>query len=90
MQFKLLQVRFRFGADCYKNDIKRLFLVGILVLIGGLFHPMGWGEERVLHLCGPDAEVFWPGDCRLGKVLHGILIANFECFRLMLKNGDVE
>lgn len=50
--------------DNASNDF--YFNSGISVLIGLLFHPMGWGEERVQRLCGPDAEAFWPGDCRLG------------------------
>lgn len=34
-----------------------------------MLHPMGWGANRVVRLCGPDASPFYPGDCRIGSGL---------------------
>jgi len=45
-------------------------IASISVLISIIFHAMGWGEDRVQRLCGPDAEAFWPGDCRIGRSLY--------------------
>lgn len=42
-------------------------------MIAIFLHPLGWGAQRVIKLCGHDAEAFYPAECQIGKFV-------FECF----------
>lgn len=35
-------------------------------MIALFLHPLGWGAKRVMALCGPDAEAFFPAACSIG------------------------
>lgn len=37
-------------------------------MIAVFLHPIGWGAKRVILMCGPDAEAFYPAECSIGKI----------------------
>lgn len=53
-------------------DIELKFSIicpGILVMFAVFLHPIGWGAKRVVAMCGPDSESFYPAECSIGKFL---------------------
>ncbi|CAO1368709.1 unnamed protein product [Diamesa tonsa] len=54
-------------------------LAGILVLIATSFYPIGWGNDRVVALCG-DSSPFYPSDCSIGYSFYSAVAGIFCCF----------
>lgn len=62
--------------------------VGILVLVAVFLHPLGWQSHRVKRICGPDAEAYFPADCRPGWAMYsgiGAVVLSFCCAFTSLK-----
>lgn len=45
---------------------------GLLYLMGVICFAAGWGSERVVMLCGTQAEPFVSADCMTGKLITEI------------------
>ena len=45
-------------------------MAGISIMVALFLHPLGWGAQRVISLCGPDAEAFYPADCVIGSSMY--------------------
>lgn len=51
-------------------------------MVGLLLYPAGWGSEKVVSYCGPEASPFRPALCSLGWAFYtaiGGTLASFLC-----------
>lgn len=55
---------------------------GLLLMVGLMLYPAGWGSEKVKFYCGSDALPFRPFNCSLGWAFYtaiGGTLATFLC-----------
>ncbi|XP_035999816.1 LHFPL tetraspan subfamily member 2a protein-like [Fundulus heteroclitus] len=55
---------------------------GLLLMVGLMLYPAGWGSERVIALCGTEALPFRPAQCSLGWAFYAAIggtLATFLC-----------
>ncbi|XP_071788980.1 LHFPL tetraspan subfamily member 2 protein-like [Asterias amurensis] len=76
---------------CFKSICRKsLFTVcglvqaiaGLIILLGLVMYPAGWGSEAVVELCGSDAAPFQFGSCSLGWsffVAAAATVLTFAC-----------
>lgn len=59
-----------------------LFPPGLLLMVGLMLYPAGWGSEKVHSYCGPEAAPFRPALCSLGWAFYAAIggtLASFLC-----------
>lgn len=57
-------------------------IAGLLLMVGLMLYPGGWGSEKVKSYCGSEALPFRPAMCSLGWAFYaaiGGLLATFLC-----------
>ncbi|KAF7200583.1 LHFPL tetraspan subfamily member 2a protein [Nothobranchius furzeri] len=57
-------------------------IAGLLLMVGLMLYPAGWGSEKVIGYCGPEALPFWPALCSLGWAFYAAIggtVAAFLC-----------
>ncbi|XP_029365592.1 LHFPL tetraspan subfamily member 2a protein-like [Echeneis naucrates] len=57
-------------------------IAGLLLMVGLMLYPAGWGSEKVIAYCGPEASPFRPSQCSLGWAFYtaiGGTLATFLC-----------
>nr|XP_057927548.1 LHFPL tetraspan subfamily member 2a protein-like [Doryrhamphus excisus] len=57
-------------------------IAGLLLMVGLMLYPAGWGSEKVVSYCGPEASAFRPALCSLGWAFYaaiGGILAAFLC-----------
>lgn len=57
-------------------------IAGLLLMVGLMFYPGGWGSEKVRGYCGPEASPFRPAKCSLGWAFYAAIggtLASFLC-----------
>ncbi|XP_060894629.1 LHFPL tetraspan subfamily member 2a protein-like [Labrus mixtus] len=76
---------------CFQSILKKsLFnicgllqaIAGLLLMVGLMLYPAGWGSEKVKSYCSPDASPFRPALCGLGWAFYtaiGGTLATFMC-----------
>lgn len=78
---------FRF-RDVYMYVTKYLFFfssalpAGLLLMVGLMLYPAGWGSEKVIGYCGDEASPFRPALCSLGWAFYAAIggtLATFLC-----------
>lgn len=55
---------------------------GLLLMVGLMLYPGGWGSEKVVGYCGPEASPFRPAQCSLGWAFYAAIggtLATFMC-----------
>ncbi|XP_049434086.1 LHFPL tetraspan subfamily member 2a protein-like [Epinephelus fuscoguttatus] len=55
---------------------------GLLLMVGLMLYPAGWGSEKVMGYCGPEALPFRPAECSLGWAFYtaiGGTLGSFLC-----------
>ncbi|XP_061586039.1 LHFPL tetraspan subfamily member 2a protein-like [Cololabis saira] len=55
---------------------------GLLLMVGLMLYPAGWGSEKVTSYCGSDALPYRPGLCSLGWAFYAAIggtLASFLC-----------
>lgn len=55
---------------------------GLLLMVGLMLYPAGWGSEKVRAYCGPEASPFRPAMCSLGWAFYAAIggtLASFLC-----------
>lgn len=55
---------------------------GLLLIVGLMLYPTGWGSEKVASLCGLEASPFRPAGCSLGWAFYtaiGGTLGTFLC-----------
>jgi hypothetical protein len=79
-----------FGKSIHNLTGSAQVLSGILVMVSLFLHPLGWGANRVIRMCGPDAEAFYPAECSIGnnESMFSIQTSNL-IFILFLRLGYV-
>ncbi|XP_075889370.1 LHFPL tetraspan subfamily member 2a protein-like [Nelusetta ayraudi] len=76
---------------CFQSILKKsLFnicgllqaIAGLLLMVGLMLYPAGWGSEKVMSYCGPEALPFRPAHCSLGWAFYAAIggtLASFLC-----------
>ncbi|XP_003975103.1 LHFPL tetraspan subfamily member 2a protein-like [Takifugu rubripes] len=76
---------------CFQSILKKsLFnicgllqaIAGLLLMVGLMLYPAGWGSEKVRSYCGPEASPFRPALCSLGWAFYAAIggtLASFLC-----------
>ncbi|XP_028312921.1 LHFPL tetraspan subfamily member 2a protein-like isoform X2 [Gouania willdenowi] len=57
-------------------------IAGLLLMVGLMLYPAGWGSEKVIHYCGPEALPFRPSLCSLGWAFYAAIggtLGTFLC-----------
>uniref|UniRef100_A0A3Q3KDV4 LHFPL tetraspan subfamily member 2b n=1 Tax=Monopterus albus TaxID=43700 RepID=A0A3Q3KDV4_MONAL len=57
-------------------------IAGLLLMVGLMLYPAGWGSEKVISYCGPEALPFRPAQCSLGWAFYAAIggtLATFLC-----------
>ncbi|CAL8249203.1 unnamed protein product [Merluccius merluccius] len=57
-------------------------IAGLLLMVGLMLYPAGWGSEKVVDYCGAEAAPFRPAQCSLGWAFYtaiGGTLAAFLC-----------
>lgn len=57
-------------------------IAGLLLMVGLMLYPGGWGSEKVVGYCGPEASPFRPAQCSLGWAFYAAIggtLATFMC-----------
>ncbi|XP_038058452.1 LHFPL tetraspan subfamily member 2a protein-like [Patiria miniata] len=84
---------------CFKSICKKsLFTVsgliqaiaGLLILLGLVMYPAGWGSDAVTELCGMDAAPFQFGACSLGWAFYVAAAATFLTFACAVLSVQAE
>ncbi|XP_008416445.1 lipoma HMGIC fusion partner-like 2 protein [Poecilia reticulata] len=55
---------------------------GLLLIVGLMLYPTGWGSEKVTKFCGSEASAFRPAGCSLGWAFYtaiGGTLGTFLC-----------
>ncbi|XP_047447105.1 LHFPL tetraspan subfamily member 2a protein-like [Mugil cephalus] len=55
---------------------------GLLLMVGLMLYPAGWGSEKVIKYCGVEASPFRPAQCSLGWAFYAAIggtLATFMC-----------
>ncbi|XP_054895286.1 LHFPL tetraspan subfamily member 2 protein-like [Poeciliopsis prolifica] len=55
---------------------------GLLLIVGLMLYPTGWGSEKVTTFCGSEASAFRPASCSLGWAFYtaiGGTLGTFLC-----------
>ncbi|XP_049907744.1 LHFPL tetraspan subfamily member 2a protein-like [Epinephelus moara] len=55
---------------------------GLLLMVGLMLYPAGWGSEKVMDYCGSEALPFRPAECSLGWAFYtaiGGTLGSFLC-----------
>lgn len=69
-----------FGKSIHNLVGAAQVISGISVMIALFLHPLGWGAKRVMALCGPDAEAFFPAACSIGWAFYSAVAGVVLCF----------
>ncbi|XP_019954921.1 LHFPL tetraspan subfamily member 2a protein-like [Paralichthys olivaceus] len=57
-------------------------IAGLLLMVGLMLYPAGWGSEKVISYCGSEASPFRPALCSLGWAFYAAIggtLATFLC-----------
>ncbi|XP_051924540.1 LHFPL tetraspan subfamily member 2a protein-like [Hippocampus zosterae] len=57
-------------------------VAGLLLMVGLMLYPAGWGSEKVMGYCGVEASPFRPASCSLGWAFYAAIggtLATFLC-----------
>ncbi|KAM6931254.1 LHFPL tetraspan subfamily member 2a protein-like [Xenentodon cancila] len=57
-------------------------VAGLLLMVGLMLYPAGWGSDKVTSYCGSDASPYRPAQCSLGWAFYaatGGTLATFLC-----------
>ncbi|XP_022084649.1 lipoma HMGIC fusion partner-like 2 protein [Acanthaster planci] len=65
-------------------------IAGLLILLGLVVYPAGWGSDGVIELCGMDAAPFQLGACSLGWAFYVAVAATFLTFACSVLSVQAE
>ncbi|XP_034026541.1 LHFPL tetraspan subfamily member 2a protein-like [Thalassophryne amazonica] len=57
-------------------------IAGLLLMVGLMLYPAGWGSEKVISYCGSEASPYRPAECSLGWAFYAAIggtLAAFLC-----------
>ncbi|XP_023257470.1 LHFPL tetraspan subfamily member 2a protein-like [Seriola lalandi dorsalis] len=57
-------------------------IAGLLLMVGLMLYPAGWGSDKVISYCGTEASPFRPSMCSLGWAFYAAIggtLATFLC-----------
>lgn len=77
-------IHFYFQLNCFTKATVSLsaLLSGLLLMVGLMLYPAGWGSMKVIYFCGPEASPFRPDQCSLGWAFYAAIggtLATFLC-----------
>uniref|UniRef100_UPI0037E84D76 LHFPL tetraspan subfamily member 2a protein-like n=1 Tax=Semicossyphus pulcher TaxID=241346 RepID=UPI0037E84D76 len=84
---------------CFQSILKKsLFnicgllqaIAGLLLMVGLMLYPAGWGSDKVKSYCGPDAKPFRPAECSIGWAFYAAIGGTLACFLCAVLSAQAE
>ncbi len=63
---------------------------GLLLMVGLMLYPAGWGSEKVIGYCGPEASPFRPAMCSLGWAFYAAIGGTLTTFLCAVLSAQAE
>ncbi|XP_029019586.1 LHFPL tetraspan subfamily member 2a protein-like [Betta splendens] len=65
-------------------------IAGLLLMVGLMMYPAGWGSEKVTSYCGSEAAPFRPAQCSLGWAFYAAVGGNLAAFLCAVLSAQAE
>ncbi|XP_028269514.1 LHFPL tetraspan subfamily member 2b [Parambassis ranga] len=65
-------------------------IAGLLLMVGLMLYPAGWGSEKVISYCGPEASPFRPAMCSLGWAFYAAIGGTLTTFLCSILSAQAE
>lgn len=65
-------------------------IAGLLLMVGLMLYPAGWGSEKVIGYCGPEASPFKPALCSLGWAFYAAIGGTLSTFLCAVLSAQAE
>ncbi|CAG5924394.1 LHFPL tetraspan subfamily member 2a protein-like isoform 1-T2 [Menidia menidia] len=65
-------------------------IAGLLLMVGLMLYPAGWGSEKVISYCGPEALPFRPFLCSLGWAFYAAIGGTLGTFLCAVLSAQAE
>ncbi|XP_068422465.1 LHFPL tetraspan subfamily member 2a protein-like [Clinocottus analis] len=65
-------------------------IAGLLLMVGLMLYPAGWGSDKVKLYCGPEASPFRPALCSLGWAFYAALGGTLGSFLCAVLSAQAE
>ncbi|XP_041855817.1 LHFPL tetraspan subfamily member 2a protein-like [Melanotaenia boesemani] len=65
-------------------------IAGLLLMVGLMLYPAGWGSEKVISYCGPEASPFRPSLCSLGWAFYAAIGGTLTTFLCAILSAQAE
>ncbi|XP_042343381.1 LHFPL tetraspan subfamily member 2a protein-like [Plectropomus leopardus] len=65
-------------------------IAGLLLMVGLMLYPAGWGSEKVIGYCGPEASPFRPALCSLGWAFYAAIGGTLGSFLCAVLSAQAE
>ncbi|XP_029295395.1 LHFPL tetraspan subfamily member 2a protein-like [Cottoperca gobio] len=65
-------------------------IAGLLLMVGLMLYPAGWGSEKVIGYCGPEALPFRPSLCSLGWAFYAAIGGTLGSFLCAVLSAQAE
>lgn len=84
-----------FSPDVYMYVTKPLVSLcalppGLLLMVGLMLYPAGWGSEKVKSYCGQEASPFRPAMCSLGWAFYAAIGGTLGSFLCAVLSAQAE
>ncbi|KAJ3604688.1 hypothetical protein NHX12_029428 [Muraenolepis orangiensis] len=65
-------------------------IAGLLLMVGLMLYPAGWGSDKVLDYCGAEASPFRPAQCSLGWAFYAAIGGTLAAFLCAVLSAQAE
>lgn len=63
---------------------------GLLLMVGLMLYPAGWGSEKVIAYCGSEASPFRPAQCSFGWAFYAAIGGTLTTFLCAVLSAQAE
>ncbi|KAM9810860.1 LHFPL tetraspan subfamily member 2a protein-like [Neosynchiropus ocellatus] len=65
-------------------------IAGLLLMVGLMLYPGGWGSDKVVSYCGKEASPFRPAQCSLGWAFYAAIGGTLAAFLCAVLSAQAE
>ncbi|XP_071775021.1 LHFPL tetraspan subfamily member 2a protein-like [Centroberyx gerrardi] len=65
-------------------------IAGLLLMVGLMLYPAGWGSEKVIGYCGAEASPYRPAQCSLGWAFYAAIGGTLAAFLCAVFSAQAE
>lgn len=74
----------------YSSPSPCVFPPALLLMVGLMLYPAGWGSEKVIGYCGTDASPYKPAQCSLGWAFYAAIGGTLAAFLCAVFSAQAE